>query len=137
MKVYLGGTCNNSTWRDEVIPKLKIDYFNPVVDDWTEEAYQKELYERAQCDYLLYVITSQMSGVYSVAEAVDDSNKHPEKTIFCVLKNGFNPSQLLSLDRVGKMIAHNGGRYFDNLPDVIAYLNGEHRVYFNGDKIFV
>ena len=31
-KVFLGGTCNNSTWRDELIPQLKIDYFNPVVE---------------------------------------------------------------------------------------------------------
>ena len=37
MKVFLGGTCNNSKWRDKLIPMLNIDYFNPVVDDWTEE----------------------------------------------------------------------------------------------------
>ena len=40
--VFLGGTCNNSTWRDKLIPLLKIDYFNPVVEDWTEEAQQIE-----------------------------------------------------------------------------------------------
>jgi len=32
-KVFLGGTCNESTWRDELIPMLEIDYFNPVVDE--------------------------------------------------------------------------------------------------------
>lgn len=31
MKVFLGGTCNNSTWREELKPLLKIDYFDPVV----------------------------------------------------------------------------------------------------------
>ncbi len=36
-KVFLGGTCNESTWRDRVIKDLKIDYFNPVVEDWTPE----------------------------------------------------------------------------------------------------
>jgi len=35
-RVFLGGTCNNSKWRDVLIPRLKIDYFNPVVDDWNE-----------------------------------------------------------------------------------------------------
>ena len=35
-KVFLGGTCNDSLWREELIKKLEIDYFNPVVDDWTE-----------------------------------------------------------------------------------------------------
>lgn len=27
-----------------------------------------------------------MTGVYSIAEVVDDSNKRPEKTIFTILK---------------------------------------------------
>lgn len=42
-KVFLGGTCNNSKWRDELIPNLTVDYFNPVVDDWTPEAAKKEV----------------------------------------------------------------------------------------------
>lgn len=74
-KVFLGGTCNESTWRDELIKKLKIDYFNPVVDDWTEECYKEELRQREICDYCLYVITPRMTGVYSIAEVIDDSNK--------------------------------------------------------------
>ena len=41
-KVFLGGTCNKSKWRDELIDLLKIDYFNPVVDDWNEEAQKEE-----------------------------------------------------------------------------------------------
>jgi hypothetical protein len=36
-KCFLGGTCNNSQWREALIPMLKIDYFNPVVKDWTPE----------------------------------------------------------------------------------------------------
>ena len=42
MKVFLGGTVNDSTWRDIIIPKLKIDYFNPKVIEWNEEAYLHE-----------------------------------------------------------------------------------------------
>ena len=37
MKVFLGGTCAESKWREKLIPLLKCDYFNPVVDDWTPE----------------------------------------------------------------------------------------------------
>ena len=33
MKVFLGGTCNNSNWRNILIQDLKIEYFDPVVDD--------------------------------------------------------------------------------------------------------
>ena len=112
-KVFLGGTCNESTWRDRLIEMLEIDYFNPVVDDWTEECYQEELRQREICDYCLYVITPRMKGVYSIAEVVDDSNKRPEKTIFCLLTADvddtgkvimFDVGQLRSLDRVGRMV---------------------------------
>ena len=128
-KVFLGGTCNESKWRDELIPMLKIDYFNPVVDDWTEEYYQEELRQREICDYCLYVITPRMTGVYSIAEVVDDSNKRPNKTILCVLRKDidselfFNKTQMKSLDKVGQMVKMNGGKYFKSLEEVAAYLN--------------
>ena len=128
-KVFLGGTCNESKWRDELIPMLKIDYFNPVVDDWTEECYQEELRQREICDYCFYVITPRMTGVYSIAEVVDDSNKRPNKTILCVLRKDtdselfFNKTQMKSLDKVGQMVKMNGGKYFKSLEEVAAYLN--------------
>ena len=34
MKVFLGGTCNGSDWREKVIEKLDIDYFNPITAHW-------------------------------------------------------------------------------------------------------
>ena len=37
-KVFLGGTCNESTWRNELIPLLEnagVEYFNPVVSATT------------------------------------------------------------------------------------------------------
>jgi len=43
MRVFLGGTCNKSTWRQRLIKLLKIDYFNPVVDDWNEEALRIDI----------------------------------------------------------------------------------------------
>jgi len=79
LKVFLGGTCNNSNWRNILIQDLKIEYFDPVVDDWTFEFQKEELKQRELCDVCLYVITPKMTGVYSIAEVVDDSNKRPEK----------------------------------------------------------
>ena len=113
-KVFLGGTCNESTWRDKLIPMLKIDYFNPVVDDWTEECYLEELRQREICDYCLYAITPLMTGVYSIAEVIDDSNKRPNKTLFCVLEEDaglqFDKGQIKSLERTGLMVQKNGGK---------------------------
>lgn len=126
LKVFLGGTCNGTTWRDELIHMLKIDYFNPVVDDWTPECMAEEIRQRDICDYCLYVITPAMTGVYSVAEAVDDSNKRPEKTVFCVINEwptAFSEGQMRSLDSVGAMVVRNGGQFFTSLKDVALHLN--------------
>ena len=127
MKVFLGGTCNNSNWRKDLIKKLKIDYFNPVVDSWDKEAYKKELIERKCCDFVLYTITPKMKGVYSIAEVVDDSNKRPHKTLFCILKDDdgavFNDAQYLSLDRVARMVKKNGAIVMYDLDAVASYLN--------------
>ena len=84
-----------------------------------------------------------MTGVYSIAEVVDDSNKRPEKTIFCILNYDlsdykmkvvdgkkvrkyvkmFDTGQLKSLDKVGVMVEKNGGKYFRTLSEVAEFLN--------------
>jgi hypothetical protein len=122
-RVFLGGTCNESTWRDELIPMLRIDYYNPVVPDWTPECMAEEIKQRETCDYCLYTITAEMTGVYSIAEVVDDSNKRPEKTVFCLLEDNFTLGQLKSLHAVGNMVERNGGKFFRSLHEVSAYLN--------------
>ncbi len=128
IKVFLGGTCNDSTWRDDFIKLLNnVDYFNPVVKDWNDEAYKRELYEREHCDFCLYCITPKMKGVYSIAEVIDDSNKRPEKTIFVYLKKDendeFDKVQSKSLDAVSKMLNNNKAKVFNTLEEVAEFLN--------------
>jgi hypothetical protein len=122
-KVFLGGTCAESTWREELIPMLKIDYFNPVVEDWTPDCMAEEIEQRQTCDYVLYVITSAMIGVYSIAEVVDDSNKRPIKTVFCVIEDGFRVDQKKSLNQVKKMVKENGATVCESLEEIAKYLN--------------
>ena len=122
-KVFLGGTCNNSTWRETLIPMLKIDCFNPVVKDWTESSQIEEIRQRQVCDFCLYVITKEMLGVYSIAEVVDDSNKRSKKTIFCFLEEGFEKHAIKSLKQVAKMVESNGAKSFNSLEEVANYLN--------------
>lgn len=126
MKVFLGGT-KNSTWRSDIVPILKIDFFDPIVDDWNEEAMKREIEERKQCDFCLYMITPMMTGVYSIAEVVDDSNKRPEKTILVLIpldnKKTFTEGQWRSLESVAKMVRANGGHVFYNLLNAAEFLN--------------
>jgi hypothetical protein len=123
MKVFLGGTCNNSTWREELKPLLQIDYFDPVVKNWTSEMQKEEIKQRRICDYVLYCITKEMKGVYSIAEVVDDSNKRPEKTLFCVLEKGFDEAEIRSLNAVKKLVIRNGAKSFSSLSSVAIFLN--------------
>ena len=64
-----------------------------------------------------------MKGSYSIAEVIDDSNKRPGKTIFCFInkdgKQEFDKEQIKSLDKVGKMVENNGGKYLSSLNEVV------------------
>ncbi|WP_035290941.1 nucleoside 2-deoxyribosyltransferase domain-containing protein [Clostridium sp. KNHs214] len=129
VKVFLGGTCANSKWRDKLIPMLNIDYFNPVVKNWTPECMEEEIKQRETCDYVLYVLTRTYS-TYSIAEVVDDSNKRPNKTICCIFneilpngKQALTKQDLKHLNEVGNMVERNGGKYFKSLNEVAKYLN--------------
>ena len=116
-KVFLGGTCNNSTWRDTLIPLIQIDKFNPVVEDWTPECQEIEETEKDFiCDVHLYVITSEMAGVYSIAEVIDSVHNKTKKTILHVIPDGFSKDQLKSLEAVVNLVKKRGG---------IAYLDSD------------
>lgn len=132
MKVFLGGTCNKTTWRDELIIKLekdKIDYYNPVVDNWTPEDQQEEIKQKDYlCDTHLYYITSAMTGVFSIAEAVDSAYKN-KNCIFTFDPKDFDEFQIKSLTAVGELIDAAGGIFlsystnFVNLIKLLKILN--------------
>lgn len=125
-KIFLGGTCSRTTWRKKLIPMLKIDYFNPMTKGWNEEARQLEVKEREKCDYVLYVITPTIRGYYSIAEAVDDSNKRPEKTIFCLLESegeSFTTNQKRTLNAVANLVRGNGAFVCHSLEEIANHVN--------------
>lgn len=122
-KVFLGGTCRGYKWRDDLIPLLKCDYYNPIVKNWSESDRLREVHERETADYVLYVITSGMKGVYSIAEVIDDSNKRPEKTILCVLYDGIEKQMAHSLTAVVNLAKSNGVTVCESLTDIADFLN--------------
>ena len=121
-RVFLGGTCNGSTWRNRMMIYLHdagLESFNPVVDDWNEEAQANELIERELCDFCLYTITAKKTCDYSIAEVVDDSNKRPEKTFMVILRDddgwNFLDGQWKSLTAVAVIVRRNGAQVFGDL----------------------
>ncbi len=128
--VFLGGTCNNSTWRDELLTMIdtkKISAFNPIVKDWNEEAQANEDWHKANDDFCVYVLTPEMTGIYSIFEVADDSNKKPEKTIFCVLmeRNGktFSVEMQKNFLKIKKDLIQNGARVCESLEEIATFLN--------------
>ncbi len=138
MKVFLGGTCAESKWREKLIPLLKCEYFNPVVEDWTPECQENEEREKKICDYHLYVITPKMKGVYSIAEAVNDSKNMLRTCIFCVTKEeddrDWTNGELKSLDATAKLIERNGGVVLNSLEEVANFLNEENEKWVKIEK---
>lgn len=123
MKVFLGGTCSGVDWRRTLIPMLTCDYYNPIVKNWQESDRLREVEERNTADYVLYTITSGIKGVYSIAEVVDDSNKRPEKTLFCPLYYGMDNQLVHSLEATCNLLKANGVQVFKNLDEVAEFLS--------------
>lgn len=75
MRVFLGGSCNPTTWRKDVaIPILEaaaVSYYNPQVDDWSPELVAIEAKAKADAKVLLFVIDSQTRAIASILEATE------------------------------------------------------------------
>lgn len=109
-KVFLGGTCGESTWRDDLIKNIQLPYFNPVVKDWTPKCQALEEVEKeSYCNIHFYYIDSNMEGVYSIAEAVNSSHKKGKVVILHINPEGFEGHVLKSLKAVVNLVQENGG----------------------------
>lgn len=105
-----------------------IDIFDPTdVDVWDKAAIEKENKEKEIDDYIVFVITPEMQGVYSIAEVTDLSNKRPDNTLFCILDEygdkAFNANQKKSMDAVYDLVKDNGAKCFDSLEEMAVFLN--------------
>lgn len=118
-RVFLGGTCADTTWRNELSAVLNVDYFNPVVEDWTPDCQAYEEVEKStHCNIHLYVITADMIGVFSIAEVIESAMTAGKITVFHVILGGFGKAQLKSLAAVCDMVSKHGG---------ISYIDSELR----------
>ena len=152
-KVFLAGTCNGSIWRDHLMALLRVKCFNPVVDDWNEEAQKNEIEQRKLCKYTVVCITPSMTGLYSIAELIDDLHEENKIVIFCVLKDEipinyvniqkeiqlnnpsvpkpiypmnkieFDESEMKSFNAIGEMVKRHDGLYTNSLQQIANYIN--------------
>ncbi len=132
MKINLGGVCKGKDWRNEFIEKINrqdIEFYNPLKKNWkwTENEKQEKSERIKTCDYLVYFITPEIEGFSSIASAVDYSNKFPEKLLFCAVESYndkcFTSHKWESMKVVRDLIRDNGGLVFDQLDEMVMYIN--------------
>lgn len=129
MKVFLDGTENGSTWRQQLIPKLEskgIEFFDPTIQARSKRSYQEEMDQKKQSDFHLYLITPKMDDFENISELIEDSNKNPQKTLFHFMEadenDAFNTHQIKSLKRVGEMVEKNGGTWCKEIDEILNRL---------------
>eukprot|EP00644_Phytophthora_capsici_P013410 jgi/Phyca11/528365/estExt2_fgenesh1_pm.C_PHYCAscaffold_290051 len=73
--VFLGGSCNPTTWRHDVaMPMLDaahVRYFNPQVDEWFEELIQIEAQAKETAQIVLMVVDGLTRSIVCINEAVE------------------------------------------------------------------
>lgn len=126
--VFLGGTCNNDTWRVKLISMLNnVDYFNPVVSDYNEQAKINEDKAKEMATHMLYVITPNMKSFYSIAEMTEDAVMDKRPVIVCFLNNqvnGFDIAQLRTLNLVSQLLSkYSCVTIASSLEDIANILN--------------
>lgn len=129
-KVFLGGTCNGTDWREKVKEKISVSFFDPVVSgrDWTDEDASREVDERAYfCTHMCYVITPRTKGLYAISELMEDSILRSERTIVCFLKEDgdatFSDEQWKSNEAIMDSVRKYHHRVFTDLDEVIGCIN--------------
>lgn len=144
-KIFLGGACT-SKWRDKFIPALDyydVNYFNPVVDEWTTESIKIEEFEKAhKCDIHLYYFDNTMTGMYSMAEMMKScydtickrydpeedcyySCKYVKVVVMVVNTNGMSEFQIRSFDASFKLAKEVSSNIYCKLIDDETGLNGD------------
>ena len=135
LTVFLGGTCGSSTWRDKLIQMLsdKVDAFNPVVPNWTQECQEREDYHKVHDNINLFVITPETNAPYSLFEIGVEATKNPKRTIVCFLDNEngtvFEGQQAKAIKKMSSDLKNMGISVYDNLEDLSANINRVAEVY--------
>ncbi|XP_073981517.1 NDT-like domain-containing protein raw isoform X13 [Rhodnius prolixus] len=78
--VFLGGSCNPTTWRQDVaIPLLEslgITYYNPQVSEWSADLVTVEHNAKESACILFYVLDRRTRNVVGIVEAANFAGAH-------------------------------------------------------------
>uniref|UniRef100_A0A1A9VZZ0 Raw n=1 Tax=Glossina brevipalpis TaxID=37001 RepID=A0A1A9VZZ0_9MUSC len=133
VEVFLGGSCNPTTWRADVaIPALKelgISFYNPQVSDWTPDLIELEHRAKEKARVLFFVMDSETrasAGAIEVAHIAGQNCKqlvlvlHPYKPNQRILNEHISQQEYIDLTRnqliLRELVTRRGLPVLDNIP---------------------
>lgn len=124
--IFLGGTIAGPDYRELLIPLLKVPYFNPVVDNWTEADAVRENIAKQAAAINVFVITPAAIGMYSVAEMTElaITSDKPLYVMFMEVEGySWNEHQVKSNTQIKKLLSKYNVLLFEDLPLLANALN--------------
>lgn len=139
--IFLGGTTNKTTWRDDFIKLMKevnptIKPFNPVVDNWTQECVDLENFVKLHSRYHIYVLTPRMIGAYSIAEMIDSVHDRSKKVYIYIMESDtdddgnelrWDPRARNSLTVISNMVVSHGGIATSSIKEMVEKIDEDYR----------
>ena len=122
-KVFLGGTCGTSSWRESFCDG-SIDVFDPVVPDWTPECQLEEDKQKDICTFHLYGLTKEQSGCYTFFEIADSIRKH-KHVVLLVLDILQNDKMKSTVEKIIKDLEKDSVPIFYDIESCKLYLQQE------------
>ena len=113
--VFLGGTAAKNIWRDAFINDLETlgvsreIFFNPVVQDWNEEARRAEEVAKEEASHLVFYIADPKQegnplSAYSMVEATMALYDKPERAVVVFDTEGMSGHPLKAMNQTMKVL---------------------------------
>lgn len=133
VEVFLGGSCNPTTWRKDVaIPALEslgISFYNPQVSDWTPDLIELEHRAKEKARVLFFVMDSETRASAGAIEAAHIAGQncqqlvlvlHPYKPDQLILNEPLSNQEYVDLMRnqqmLRELVTRRGLPVLDNIP---------------------
>lgn len=133
VEVFLGGSCNPTTWRKDVaIPTLEslgISFYNPQVSDWTPDLIELEHRAKEKARVLFFVMDSETRASAGAIEAAHIAGQncqqlvlvlHPYKPDQFILNEPLSHQEYVDLARnqqmLRELVTRRGLPVLDSIP---------------------
>ncbi|XP_061398142.1 uncharacterized protein LOC133333848 [Musca vetustissima] len=133
VEVFLGGSCNPTTWRADVaIPALKesgISFYNPQVSDWTPDLIELEHRAKEKARVLFFVMDSETRASAGAIEAAHIAGQnckqlvlvlHPYRPNQNILNEHISQQEYIDLTRnqliLRELVTRRGLPVLNNIP---------------------